>query len=443
MTPLHTVLSIALLWLCATGLGLLLLRRIGGEELRGLAIPTAVGLCVAAATSPSLFALGVPRAAVLTVTYIGALTGWMIGGADAVRAIDRRGVAAMLLTAAAFASPAMLALTSPTLFFDATLNWWPKVLEVASGGPSDFGPSTEDHWIPSYPRGFAWLCSVAVPGGSPTPQVMQAVTWLCTWTTALSMVAIARRHVGYGDAVWMAMLFALLPDVATHAGSGMVDPVIGMAVLVAAIGLSRREHADGALLASLGAAGAISCKVEGSVVVLVVLAVLVWDLVRRRPRRWRTLLGMSLLLIVVPATLARTSPASRVDSLGLLLASPDMLLLRCVSCLESIGGCLWPTAAFVERAPTAGDVSWSGWLVFACLAALAGNHRRTWFVAAPAWMLLPAAMAVYVTTGVPLRWHVITTLPRLMLEIVPTVLLAATIALRGDDEGDAPAKLSG
>ena len=46
-------------------------------------------------------------------------------------------------------------------------------------------------------------------------------------------------------------------------------------------------------------------------------------------------------------------------------------------------------------------------------------------------------------TGVPLRWHVITTLPRLMLEIVPTVLLAATIALRGDDEGDAPAKLSG
>jgi hypothetical protein len=310
--------------------------------------------------------------------------------------------------------------------------WWPKVVEVAGGGASYFGPPTDGHSVPGYPRGMAWLCSVGVPFGPPTQQAMLSVTWLCAWLTALLLVRAGREFLSFGESLGIALIFCLLQEVAAHAGSGMADPAIAMAALLAAVGLTRRDDAHGALLAALAGAGAFSIKSEGTVVLLVVAAYLLHDLVRHRQRRRRTLTAIALMLAGVPCVWVRSGqPATRMDVLPVLLAQPDLLFVRVIAAAEGVGACLLPS----RNGWSATNVCWTGLLIVICLAVLARWWRHARFVASPAWALLPCAFAVYVTTGVAVRWHVTTTLPRLAVEVVPTCLLAAGIALRRREAG--------
>lgn len=432
MSALAPLASTAVTVLTATGIGLLVRGRLTAPPpplereaapTRGLGVTALAGLCAMAAVLPNLFVLGVPRPALLALAFAAAATGFVLHARAALRTWRRADVvlagALTLLTAA----PWLHAATAPLLYHDSMLMWWPKVLEAWNGQPPDLTALTPTHTNQAYPRGMAWLTVSGCVFGPPTPQAMatQAMAW--AWLTALAMVEFARGIGRTGLGVAATAAFVLAPDVARHASSGMADCAIGGAALLAAIGLARRAQAgEGHRLAIAAAVGAASLKEEGSVVLLVVGAHFAYDVLARPERRWRALGTGGAVLVLLPFLRLRAHvQQTRMDALPVLLHDPHMLAMRAVATCEQL------VAVAIERGLCTGPL-----VAFALLLLI----PRTWprpLTPLPALALLPMAMLVYTTTTVELPWHVGTTLDRLLIELLPTVLLAAVLRLRRDD----------
>jgi hypothetical protein len=434
MNPWATAAATLLLWTAATGVGLLGAASIfAGTLPRTLALRTLLGLCTLAATLPIAFLLGLPRSLVLAGAYAVALAGWLRHGADAARSIDRHGLLAMAVTLAMLSGVAAVAINTPTTAYDAQMTWWPKVVEVGHGEPTYLGAATPTHSVPTYPRGLAWLASVAHPFGSPTQQVMHMTSWLWVWMTALLLVAAARPALRDLGALTLATLLLLLPDVAFQASAGLADVAIGAATLLVALGLGARAQAHGYAVAAIGSIGAASMKTEGFVVLLVFACHCLADLRQPRLRR-RALCALTAGLLTLPTLLQRSSqPETRMDILPSLVQQPDVVVARGVAAIEANLRLLVSPTALADTGVRFGPgAAWPGWLVLGCLVLLLLARRPGRTIAvSPALALLPAAVAVQVTTGVDVNWHVATTLHRLMVEVCPTVLLAAALAACG------------
>ncbi len=409
--------------LVATGVGLLVRGRSAEPAPRlGLAVTTLVGMCALAAVLPNLFLLGLPRNAVLGLAWSAAGLGIALHARRELRQLRGRdfgiAIALTLLTAA----PWLHAATSPPLYHDAMLMWWPKVLEAWNGELPDPTRLTLTHTNQPYPRGMAWLTVLGCVFGPPTPQAMASLAMAWAWLTALAMVSFARSVGRTGLGLAAAALFVLAPDVARHAGAGMADCAIGGAALLAAIGLARRTSApEGHRIAIAAAIGAASLKEEGTVVLLAVGAHFAFDVLWRADRRWNALRCGPAIAVLVPFTLLRAHvQQTRMEALPVLLHDPHMLLLRGIAVCEQV-------ADFALRhSPVAGPL-----LLGALLVLLPRGWPRP-LTPWPALLLLPVAMLVYATTTVAVQWHVQTTFDRLLIELLPTVLLAAALRLAGD-----------
>ena len=435
MALVGTTLSVLLLLVTATGVGIAARRALFSAPARdlGLSVSALVGLCFMAAVMPNLFLLGLPRHAVLGGIYCVAGFGWFRWGKRELDNVDRRAAMDAGLLALALASPIVIAATRPPIFNDAVLIWWPKVVEVARGEWPYVGQATLAHVNPGYPRGMAWLTNAASPASIPDPQLMQMVSLLWTWLTAVAMVATGRMLGGGRSALLVALLFVLLPDVARHACSGMSDLAIAGAVLLASIGLTmRRTHPEGFVIAGVAAIGAHSMKEEGAVVSLVVGAFFVFDLWRRPANRLRTLRGIALFPILVPFWLVRSSsPQTRMTTLSTLLNDPEVLFLRCVAVVEHMFRFVMApdSVAFAGEGVAIVAVSWAGFFVLVSLVLLIPRPWPRPMLATPAVLMLPAAALAYITTGIGIRWHISTTIDRLMIELVPTIALAGFLRM--------------
>jgi len=378
-----------------------------------------------------LFLLGLPRWSVLGIAYASALAGWLLHGASAVRSMDRGTPLLVTVTLDAVAGAAASAL-NPTLQADAALIWWPKVVEVAAGDPPYLGAATALHLNPGYPRGMAWLCSVANPLGPPAPAVMKLLSCLWVWLTALVLVSIGRHWLRFGHALSLALVYLLLPEVADHAGSGMPDAAIGAAALLAALGLTERPHRSGYALAAIAGVGAAAIKAEGAVMFVVVWLHFAVDLWRRPDRRRLALGAACVAAVLLPAVVVGSEqPQSRMEVLPFLISNPDVALIRVIAVLETVIRFLVVPGSLANEQSAAGGIipCWTGLAVMSCLLVLAASRPRGVLAAWPAVMLMPVALAVYATTGADVHWHVRTTFARLMIEMAPTCLLAAAIGL--------------
>ena len=432
--------AVALLWATATGIGMLLVRPLppgaapAGATPRALSSCSVAGLCTLAATLPSLFVLGVPRGVLLGLAYATSLAGWFGNGAAVLRELDRRSVLTLVVALGCCGSPAVVAMTTVLMDYDALMIWWPKVKEVSDGTFPYIGAATDTHVNPAYPRGMAWLSSVANPLGPPSIQVMRMVAWLWVCTTALLIFAASRPWMRWIEAMSLAVVFLLLPEVVHQAATGLSDTPIAAAALLAAIGLGERPSVRGYALSSIGGIGAAAIKTEGVVVLLVVMAHFAFDLLRRPECRRRALVAIAAAGVLLPVLLrASGEPQTRMEVLPFLVRNPDVVLARTIAVLEGVLRFQFAPSTFAG-ADGSGPVAltcWTGWVVATLLLLLLVCGRRRVVALSPAVMLLPAAFAVYVTTGISTKWHIATTLPRLVVEVLPTCLLAAGISVFG------------
>lgn len=410
------------LWLLTTtGVGIVVRRTFGGGTVARApaALSALTGACALAALLPALFLLGAGREVTLLTAYATAALGFVRWGRAALLPPDRRTLFHGALLLLALGGPLLAAAHGPLLAEDAVLVWWPKVEEVAAGRWPELHAATTLHSNPGYPRGMAWLTNLASPWAAPTPPTMLLVAWTWTWLSALAMAAFARAHCWPRAGLALAGAFVLLPDVALHAGQGMADGAVGGAILLAAIGLSTRQRdGNGLGLAIAAAVGAPSLKEEGKLVLLVVGAFLLLDVCRRRLPWARALPAAAAPLVLVPFWWAKAGDrATRLDVLPALLHDPDMLVARLAAVLEHM-------FRRIGEGPM-----WAGLAAIASLLLLLPRHWPRPLSPWPALVFLPVATLVYVATGVPVRWHVATTLDRLMIEVLPTLLLAAGLRL--------------
>jgi hypothetical protein len=415
------------------GIGLLLCApfRRGRERLPFGASTTAiVGLCAACAVLPNLFALGAPRAAVLGVAYAAAAAGCALALRRRLAVWpDRAGVLLACAFALVFEAPIAVASTVPPLGSDAVRVWWPKVVEVANGIAPDLHGDVLEHGLPFYPRGLAWLASVAAPWSTGEGNLVRTIPVLWAWLTALAMTAIVRAHGLPRQAMLVGALFLLLPDVAQFANAGTPDLAVAAAVLVAGLGLSlRRERREGWMLAAAAACGAASIKEEGNLVLLVVFATAIVDAVRRPASRRAAIAVLAAPIVLLPFALQRAAvPQTRFDTASLLLTDPEMLVLRAAAASEQVvtavlGGSGPPNDP--ESVPLA--AMWCTWLALASLVVLLLPARPRPIAVLPALVLLVGAGVVYVLSSAYVGWHVRTTLPRLSVQVAPLLLVAAT-----------------
>jgi len=241
---------------------------------------------------------------------------------------------------------------------------------------------------------------------------------------AVAMLAFARSRGAYGAGLLLALTFVVLPDAAFYASLGMADGAMAGAILLAAIGLSwRNERSCGLGLAVLAGIGACSLKEEGKLVLVVVAGTALLDFCRGRLPWQRVLLLGSTPAVLIPFWLAsRGERATRLEALPTLLQEPDILLARTVAALEQMG------QALVDGQSYDGP-SYAGMLVLVALALLVPRPWPRPLAPWPALVFLPVVVLVYVGTGVDVRWHVGTTFDRLMLQLAPTLWLAAGLRL--------------
>lgn len=434
-------LALATLLGCGAGVGLLAwrcvdaaARRRGDEVARAWPTTTLLGLFVLAAVLPNLFLLGVPRAAVLALAGVAACAGlaWSWRARSLV-APTRAGAVLALAVFLLLEAPWVLAATRPLLSNDAILIWWPKVQEVAAGAWPEMQAVTPEHATAFYPRGLAWLANLAAGFGTPDQQLVRLVPVAFTWLLALVLAHGVRAQGWPREGAMAALLFVLLPDVARQCHSGMADLPIAAAVLVAGLGLSLRAAlADGYVLAAAAAVGAASIKEEGNIVLAVVAAFCALAVVRRAGQRRAAATALLAFAVLLPfVRLRATVPQTRFDTLGLLLAEPDMLLRRMAAVVEClVRELVAPASLALEHEDGFGaEPSWAAWAAAAAFAVLVPRRWPRPIVAAPAVVLVLAALATQVASSVDVRWHMRTTLPRLAVEALPLALAAALARL--------------
>jgi hypothetical protein len=417
----------------------------------GAATSTLLGLLTLAAVLPNLFQLGLPRGAVLAVGYGLAAAGLVAHLRFGSR--PRPGPILVALGLAALASSALfVSSTAPPLRFDAIATWWPKVLEVARGEPALLETAADAvHVHPEYPRGLAWLASVASPGGAPDARWLRLCTWLFGWLVACSLVEWARGLGRPRAGLLAAGVFLLISDVAVWSSSGYLDLALAGAVLLCSVGLALRERdaAAGTAMAVLAAAGGASLKQEGAVLILVVAAACLLDL-RHGSRRRVALSGLAGFVVVLPWWLARTdAPGEVLSSAQQVLSSPWLLLARLTAVGRELVGYLMDPVVLKEAAGKVklNDADVPMAMAFRALVVsglvLLPRGRRC-LTLAPAAAMLAAILVVFVITPHPLQWHLYTAFPRLSLQILPVLLLAAVwrlsepVELAGEASAGAP-----
>jgi len=439
MSAFELALAVALLLVTGGGVGLLLCRavsrRVPWPVPFGGTLTVLLGLFAVAAAQPNLFLLGAPRWSLLALAYGAAFAGYALAArGGGLRAPDRAAVLLGLGLALLLEPAVVLAATRPVTSNDALLIWWPKVREVAAGAATDLHTLTADHVTPFYPRGMAWLASTAAGWNVPDAQLQRLLPVVFTWLCAMALAAAARRLGAPRGGMVLAALFVALPEVARQCHAGLSDVPVAAAILAAGVGLTcRREHPAGVLLAVAAALGAASIKEEGALVLIVVAAFLVGDAVRRPHLRRAALAGLAAYCSVVPFAVARAAvPRTRLDTAGVLFGEPDMLLRRVAAVAQALVDQLVAPGSLLRIEENAADVAvpWTAWVVFVACAMLVPRSWPRRVVAAPAVVVLLAALAIQACSSVDVRWHMRTTLPRLVVEIAPLLLLAALGRMR-------------
>lgn len=415
------------------------------------ALCTLAGLGLLAALASNASALGLPRAAVLALGYAACLAGWLrgaagwgaLGPASALRAA-LRGCAPLALALLALHGAFLLALGHEPLANDAVAIWWPKLREVGAGLPPDLATFLPDAH-PEYPRGLAWLAAFSAPFGSaPTPMLMLVPLALCTCT------CLALREVcgpGRGALGWLVLLaYALLPDVARYAHSGLADLALGALLLVAGVGFARaREDARWLRVCAAGACGAASVKDEGSAVLAIFAFAFACVALRAHARRcaessgasverrlaaisgasaWRRLAlqSLALLALALPFWIlrARVGHAGYSGTIPFLL-QPELLAARLAEFPRAFGTLF--TGAPAHGILPLRQPSSAAWLcaAVALTSAFWGARRVS---AWPAGALAGIYLLVLLATPHQLEWHVWTAADRLALQLVPLSLAA-------------------
>jgi len=397
------------------------------------ALCTLVGLGLLAALASNASALGAPKPAVLALAYAAAVLGWLRGAArwkelELARALRSglRNLAALGLAVLALHPALVLALGHEPLANDAVAIWWPKLREVGAGLAPDLATFLPDAH-PEYPRGLAWLAALSAPFGSaPTPILLLLPLALClaTCVALRELCGPARAAIG-----WFALLaYALLPDVARYAHSGLADLALGALLLVAGVGLARaRADARWLRVCAAGAVGAASLKDEGAAVLALCALGIACTALRAHARDERNarrlaLHALGLLALALPFWLLR----ARVGHSGysgsiLFLLQPALLAAR----LAEFPGAL---ATLFTGAPAYGILplrqpSSAAWLCAAlALASAFWGARR--ISAWPAAALAAIYLLVLLATPHQLEWHVWTAADRLALQLVPLAIAA-------------------
>lgn len=338
----------------------------------------------------------------------------------------------LVLLALVLAVPLLLALGAPPVRYDAVAIWWPKLREVAAG----LAPTLENttgHLHAEYPRGLAWMVVgalpfSAVPDGFPgvaDGRMLRLASWFLAWVTAGAVYEAARRHDNRAGGPLAALLLAALPAYALWSHSGYADLAIAGAVLLCGLGLSlRREGLGGRGLAVVAALGAASIKQEGAVLVLVVGALLLLDVARCKDVRAASVAGLLSFAALFPWYARRGGEDAEVlGSWADIVFDPYRLSERITAVADAVWLFLTDRGALVDGAFDP-PFFWAGWALLAGLLVLLPGGRRV-IDARPALALLAAVLAVYVVTPFDLHWHLRTAFPRLLLQALPLVLLAA------------------
>ncbi len=415
-------------------------HRGGGVARFGPATQALAGALLLAAVLSNLAAAGLSHEHVLVVRWaliIGAVP-WSIWMRS--RHVDKTSLmglhASSLCVMAVFGLvlwvPLMLAASGPPVRYDAVAIWWPKLREVAAG----LAPVLENgpgHLHAEYPRGLAWLItgmadelrSFGDLTGASGADLLRRTSWLFTWLGAAALYEAGRSRGNSLGGFLAGLLLALLPATALWAHSGYADPAIAGAVLLAGLGLTlRRQGQGGRGLAVVAALGAASIKQEGAVLVVVVAGLLLVDSVRCKHVRFTALAGLAAFALLLPWALRRGAEDAEVlGSLGEVLLDPMRLTERVVAVARAVGLFLTDRGALVEDAFHP-PVFWAGWVLGAGLLVLLPRGRSE-IDARPALVLLAAIVAIYVVTPFDLHWHLRTAFPRLLLQALPLVLLAA------------------
>lgn len=363
-----------------------------------------------------------------------------VGGALEPKAPMWAGLATAVIIGGLLAPSALTALQSPPWHHDAAFVWWPKVAEIHADRDPGHVPPGGEHKQSQHPRGHAWLVVLGAVGREPDPRSLR---WLGAWLlalTALSVLAFAEHVCGApARTPWAGMGAAVgvvcVPDVVARSVAGTVDVGFGGPLLLVCFGLSivRSEAGLGWVLTVAGAAGAAALKQEGLVVALVAAGALVAHRAGLRSWRWPPAAALGLLaLSVVPYALWRSeAPAGYLSTLETFAREPAMLVARCFEVPGHLV-LLWtdPNALPAVRPEPALPWPWTPWILLVALAVAVVRGTRP-LVIWPAGLLLLADLAVCVVTPFEVRWHVASSVVRLLVQVSPVLVAATLLRLLG------------
>lgn len=415
-----------------------LVRKTSPHEPGGFGLHSLLGLVGLAALLSSLSVLGLGRWGVLAVAYVMAAGGLLLHLRNGLH-VDPKGLLAGFAFLLLLSTPIVLTAVTPPLRYDALAIWWPKLQEVAGGRPPMLweSPLAPLQLHGEYPRGLAWLGTLASPWGRPDPRTVKLCGLVFTWLVALTMADFGRTVLRSWVGFLAALLFVTLPNVALWSHSGYADLPLAGAILVTGIGLSERLRGRGGLvLAAVGAAGAASIKQEGFVILLSVIVLSAWDVGRRKRSLVHTLPGMIALATIAPWWWLRAgAPAEVLAPTFDVLTSPELLVSRVVAVSEAMGRFLLDPTTVWSGGGAREVFSWAAWVLLGCVAVVLPRGPRAVCTAPALWLLL-SVFAVYVITPKDVDWHVHTALRRLVLQPLPLLLLAASarLVVRGGEE---------
>jgi 4-amino-4-deoxy-L-arabinose transferase-like glycosyltransferase len=257
----------------------------------GLALLGSVGLLLAALHAFRPAAL----LAVAVAAHLAALPGWRLllaAAMQSIRRAPRRALVVVLLIAAAAAGGFVVGLFPPTAF-DETTYHLSLARAFAAGGGLPWVPELR---VPTFPVfGEALQAALLLGWGE---RGAHQVALLATLLTAALLLAWGREAESVEVGWLAAALFLGSPLVAYLAGTGYVDPLVGLFATGAFYALWRGGGDDDdrvawPALAGVLAGGAAAVKYLGLYAVLVGALAMVVRLLLRRPPPWRALLGFA------------------------------------------------------------------------------------------------------------------------------------------------------
>ncbi|HKE02038.1 MAG TPA: hypothetical protein VKE69_13565 [Planctomycetota bacterium] len=434
------LLQAGLLATIAVGAGLLVAdpSRFVALRVGRLAFAALAGFFALAAVLSCIAVFGAPRWAVLALGYAMAAAGFVRESlrAGAARSRWRRELAAIAPVALLASTGAISALSAPTISHDATVIWYPKTVEAADDVPVDpeaFATNGGRHAHAEYPRGLAWLASIADPTGAGDPRLVRVVALAVVLAGVLSIAGWFAKRDDLAGGVLASSLVLLIPEMAAQCHVGLADAPLGMAVVLVGLALTQmRDDGRGLLLAAIGGAGGAATKQEGAVLWLTAAAVVATRWIRPgASSRGERALATAVLLTVMPWWLGcwKGSPEERAQ-VSLFLADPDFIAVRFAEEVKKLAltlrdpNLIEPSAGFDPEPPLG-----AAWFAAVCIP-LARFARRKPVVAAPAFVLLSVQLVFFLVTPHPLSWHLRTTVPRLPLQWLPLLVVAVVASAR-------------